>query len=605
MVDGNDAGVDGNDAGALPANAASSPAARMADVSGRVQTLLMDHMARMAHKLPAADNPVASMTALWSQWARAMTMVDPAQIVRMQTEFWQDSLKLWSGMLTGQTASLPAATLVADKRFASPAWTEQPVFDLLRRSYLLASHHMMAGVGQLQGLSEAEKVKAQFQARQFIDALSPANFALTNPDVIAAAQASDGESLVRGLEHMLDDLGRGQLRLTDETAFEVGRNVAATPGKVVFCNRLFELIQYSPATETVLAEPLLIFPPWINKFYILDLTPQKSFIGWAVAQGLTVFVVSWKNADESLAEIVLDNYVIEGQITALETVLAITAAPAAHTIGYCVAGTTLAATLAVLAARGDAGKVASATYFTAQVDFADAGELLNFVDDKQIAMLAELSRPRGVLDGRYLSASFNMLRSTDLIWSYVVNNYLMGKDYAPFDLLFWNSDATNVPARWHQDYLRDCYRDNLLAKPGGITVAAVPIDLRTIHTASYVQAGRDDHIAPLASVYKLTRAFGTAVRFVLAGSGHIAGVVNPPASGKYQYWALPEGTANPATPAEFQAAAAETKGSWWPDWMRWITAHSSAGRVAARAPGSAAHPATNDAPGRYVREKVG
>ena len=383
--------------------------------------------------------------------------------------------------------------------------------------------------------------------------------------------------------------------MTDEGAFEVGRDVAATPGKVVFENRLFQLIQYTATTAEVFATPLLIFPPWINKFYILDLTAEKSFIRWAVEAGLTVFVVSWKNADASLADVTLDTYVAEGQLIALAEVLRRTGAESVHTIGYCVAGTVLAATLALLEAKGQAGKVASATFFTAQIDFADAGDLKVFTDDAGIAAV-EKNAHDGVTDGRALAATFNLLRPNDLVWSYVVNNYLLGKDYFPFDLLYWNSDATNVPACWHLTYLKDMYRDNLLVKPGGITVAGVPIDLRTVKTPTYIQAGRDDHIAPAVSVYKMTQVFTGPLRFVLAGSGHIAGVVNPPSLKKYQYW-----TADPLPPtlAEFQAVAVETKGSWWPDWLAWLTPRSGPMFAARVAEG-----AIEDAPGRYVKERI-
>jgi len=502
-------------------------------------------------------------------------------------------MALWQGFLSGT----PEATAppVRDKRFAAPAWAEAPVFDFLRRSYLLASDHVLNATASLSGLGEAARAKALFHTRQWLEAMSPANFPLTNPEVLAATRDSGGENLLKGLEHMLADLERGRMRMTDEAAFEVGRDVAATPGKVVFENRLFQLIQYSPATAEVFETPLLIFPPWINKFYILDLTPEKSFIRFAVENGLTVFVVSWKNADASLADATLDTYVGEGQLTALGEVLKRTGAPSAHVIGYCVAGTVLAATLAYLEAKGQADRVASATFFTAQIDFSDAGDLKLFTDDAGIATV-EKAAANGVTDGRALAATFNMLRPNDLIWSYVVNNYLLGKDYFPFDLLYWNSDATNVPACWHLSYLRDMYRDNLLVQPGGISVAGVRIDLRTVRTPTYIQAGRDDHIAPAKSVYRMTQVFAGPMRFVLAGSGHIAGVVNPPGAKKYQHWTS---DTLPPTLAEFQAVATETPHSWWPDWLRWLTPLSGP-KVPARVPEGA----IEDAPGRYVKERI-
>jgi polyhydroxyalkanoate synthase len=350
--------------------------------------------------------------------------------------------------------------------------------------------------------------------------------------------------------------------------------------------------------------PLLIFPPWINKFYILDLTAEKSFIRWAVEQGLSVFVVSWAQGSPALADVVLDSYVLEGMVNAIDQVLAATGAPAVHSIGYCVAGTTLAITLAWMAANGQADKVATATYFTAQVDFTDAGELLNFCTPAMLDTIDQLTAGTGYTDGRFLATTFNLLRPTDLMWNYVVNNYLKGKDPMPFDLLYWNSDATHVPARWHKAYIRDLYIENRLAEPGGISVAGTPIDLTQIRTPSYIQAGKDDHIAPAVSCFKLTRAFSGPHRFMLAGSGHIAGVVNPPSSGKYQHWILPVGMETPATLDAFREKATEVKGSWWPDWIAWL-APQSGPMVPARIPGEAAgFAAIEDAPGRYVKERL-
>jgi polyhydroxyalkanoate synthase len=387
---------------------------------------------------------------------------------------------------------------------------------------------------------------------------------------------------------------------TDGTSFELGRNLAMTPGQVVKRTELFELIQYTPVTPQVLATPLIIFPPWINRFYILDLTPEKSFIRWAVEQGITVFMVSWRSADASMKDVEWDDYV-RAQIDAIDTVRELLSVPAVHAIGYCVAGTTLAATLALLAARGQADKVASATFFTAQVDFAAAGDLLHFVDDDQLKLVKQLS-PDGFLDGRYMAMTFNLLRGRDLIWNYVTNNYLLGKDYAPFDLLHWNGDTTNLPSRWHLSYLTDLYRDNKLVQPGAMTVDGTPLDLSIVRTPSYVQAGREDHIAPADSVWKLTHHFAGALKFVLAGSGHIAGVVNPPSAGKYQYWT---GDSRAASLEDFVAGATETKGSWWPDWRGWLTGigADTVEATGARIPGEGTLPAIEPAPGLYVRTR--
>lgn len=578
---------------------------RMTEVAGKAQQMMLEfwtgHAGAMAPPADAAGG-LARMTEMWTDWARAWAGADPARLVKLTGDYWADTLKLWSGLMTGDPALMPEVG--KDKRFQAEAWSETPVFDLVKRSYLLASHYLTEGVGAFDGLPEAERAQLRFQAKQFVDAMSPTNFAALNPEVIAEAQATNGESLIAGLQNMLEDLKRGKLTMTDEGAFEVGRNVASTPGKVVYESRLFQLIHYAPTTETVFEIPLLIIPPWINKFYILDLTAEKSFIRWAVAQGLSVFVISWAQGGPDLADVGLDHYVLEGEIAAIDKVIEATGAPAVHAIGYCVAGTVLAATLAYLAATGGADKVRTATFFTAQVDFSEAGDLLNFVNDPMLETLEQLTAETGTLDGRFLATTFNLLRPTDLMWNYVVNNYLKGKEYAPFDLLYWNSDPTNVPGKFLLDYVRDMYRDNRLVEPGGIQVAGVPIDLSRVTTPAYVQAGKDDHIAPAVSCFKLTKALKGRLRFMLAGSGHIAGVVNPPAAKKYQYWTLPEGMATPDSLEAFRAAAVETKGSWWPDWIAWL-APQSGGQVPARVPGAAkGFAAIEEAPGRYVKVRI-
>ncbi|MBA3895763.1 MAG: alpha/beta fold hydrolase [Sphingomonadaceae bacterium] len=486
-----------------------------------------------------------------------------------------------------------------DKRFSAPEW-EHPVFDLMRQGYATMADAMMGSVERLEGVAPGEKARMAFAMRTLVEAMSPANSPLTNPVALNKAIETGGASLASGFAHLLADLHRGQLTHTPAQAFEVGVNIATTPGKVVHETPLYQLIQYAPTTPTVAKTPLVIFPPWINRFYILDLSPEKSFIRWAVAEGLTVFMVSWKSADASMKDVVWDDYVA-AQIDAIDTIRGVLDVKSVHAIGYCVAGTTLAATLAVLAAQGKAKKVKSATFFTAQVDFSEAGELLNFVDDANLALVEQLSG-EGFLDGRYMAATFNLLRGRDLIWSTVVNNYLLGKDYPAFDLLHWNGDVTNLPAKWHRAYLADLYRDNKLAGPGAMTVMGKPIDLRTIETPAYIQAGREDHIAPAASVWKITHHFAGPLRFVLAGSGHIAGVVNPPSSGKYQYWT---GDAKAATLDQFVEGATEHKGSWWPDWVAWVRGFG-ADEVAAkdaRIPGEGKLAAIEDAPGRYVKER--
>jgi len=502
-------------------------------------------------------------------------------------------LDAWGQVLAPVAAAGRGAVDPKDRRFAGAEW-EHPVFDLMRQGYSVMADAMMKSVDQAPGLDDGARERARFAMRTLVEAMSPANSPFTNPKALNKALDTGGASLAEGFAKMLADFQRGQLTHTDTQAFEVGRNIATTPGKVVHETPLYQLIQYSPTTDEVAVTPLVIFPPWINRFYILDLSPEKSFIRWAVDQGLTVFMVSWKSADASMKDVVWDDY-IAAQIDAIDTVRDALDVKSVHTIGYCVAGTTLAATLAVLAAKGEAKKVKSATFFTAQIDFSEAGELLNFIDDTYLQLIETLSGD-GYLDGRYLAATFNLLRGKDLIWSPVVNHYLLGDKHPSFDLLHWNGDVTNLPAKWHKAYLTDLYRDNKLAQ-GGIEALGETIDLSKVETPSYIQAGREDHIAPVESVWKITHHFAGPLKFVLAGSGHIAGVVNPPAAGKYQYWT---GDSAAKSLADFVSGATEHKGSWWPDWIEWIR-DFGAKQVTARVPGEGKLAAIEDAPGRYVK----
>jgi len=595
---------DTKDAEAPPA-AAPFPAPSLEDmqhwtwVMGRAQQLMMEHLAQQMGAAAAAAPEPEKVAAAWPGMAM---FGDPAKIMRMQAELWSEGLSIWQRALGGAPEpSALAEKADKDRRFAAPEWRDNPLYDTIRQTYLLISERMLGAVEAIDGVDEEMRARLRFTTRAFVDAMAPSNFALTNPQVIERAMETKGESLLKGLEHLLTDLEKGQLSHVDAGAFEVGRNIAATPGKVIAETPLYQLIQYAPATDKVLAVPLIIFPPWINRFYILDLNPKKSFIKWAVDQGLTVFVVSWKSADEGLADIGLDDYVL-AQAEAIDSVREALGVDSVHAIGYCVAGTMLAATLALMEARGDAGKVASATFFTAQVDFSEAGDLKLFIGDEQMELIRNLSADKGYLDGRYMAATFNLLRGRDLIWSYVTSNYLMGEDYPQFDLLFWNGDTTNLPAKWHRAYLTQLYRENRLVQPGGITIDGTPIDLRTVKVPTYVQAGREDHIAPPQSVWKITHHFSGPLRFVLAGSGHIAGVVNPPEAGKYQYWTNEK---KAGTLEAFIAGATETKGSWWPDWVGWIRG-ISAEEVAARGariPGKGKLKAIEDAPGSYVKAR--
>ena len=565
-------------------------------VMGRAQQMMLEHVSRsVGEAKPPEPNAMAF------PWMNMFG--DPARLAQQQAELWSEGMSIWQkalGLETPRTKLEEKAD--KDRRFNAPQWRDNPLFDMIRQSYLLVSERLLGSVDALEGLDEKQREKLRFTTRSFVDAMSPSNFAMTNPLVIERAVETKGESLLKGLENMLRDLSKGQLTHTDAEAFEVGRNIAVTPGKVVHRTPLYELIQYSPTTDEVHETPLVIFPPWINRFYILDLNPKKSLIRWAVEQGLTVFIVSWKSADETTRDTVLDDYVLRGQLDAIDTIRDLLGVDSVHAIGYCVAGTTLAATLSLLAARGEAGKVASATFFTAQVDFSEAGDLNLFAADESLQLIDQLSAEKGYMDGRYMAATFNMLRGRDLIWNYVTNNYLMGDDYPPFDLLHWNGDTTNLPAKWHGAYLRDFYKENKLVRPGAITVDGTPIDLTRVETPTYVQAGKEDHIAPAASVWKITHHFRGPLKFVLAGSGHIAGVVNPPEAQKYQYWTNDKKV---STLEEFVAGATEHKGSWWPDWVEWIGALSERKVPAkgARVPGEGKLKALEDAPGSYVRAR--
>ncbi len=569
-------------------------------VMGRAQQMMMEHLAGQWGE--AASRAAADPAKFASAFPAINWFADPAKVAQQQVELWTEGLSLWQRAL-GQHSPRTELEEKADrdKRFAAKAWQDNPLFDMIRQTYLLVSERLLGSVDSLEGVDARTREKIRFTTKAFVDAMAPSNFALTNPQVLERAFETKGESLLRGLEHMLEDLGRGQLTHVEPGAFEVGRNIATTPGKVIGQTGLYQLIQYSPATDHVHETPLIIFPPWINRFYILDLNPKKSFIKWAVEQGLTVFVVSWKSADESLAGVGMEDYAL-AQVEAIDAVRDALGVEAVHAIGYCVAGTYLAATLALLEARGEADKVASATFFTAQVDFSEAGDLSLFVGDEMMEMVRQLSAEKGYLDGRYMAATFNLLRGRDLIWSYVASNYLMGEDYPQFDLLYWNSDTTNLPSAWHQAYLDQMYRENRLVRPGGLTIDGTPIDLRKVNVPTYVQAGREDHIAPPQSVWKITHHFAGPMRFVLAGSGHIAGVVNPPEAGKYQYWVNEHKV---ETLDQFIAGATEIKGSWWPDWIGWIEG-ISANKVpakGARIPGKGRLKALEDAPGSYVKAR--
>jgi len=572
----------------------------VAKIAAQSQRLVADFAARQAGGDSGPIDPLNVGSAFIDLMGRMMA--DPLRLAQSQMQLWQAYLNLWQSTtqkLMGGPAEPAAEPERGDRRFRDSAWSENPVFDYVKQSYLLTSRWIVDTVRDVDGLDAATAKKVDFYTRQFVDAMAPTNFVMTNPEVLRATIESRGENLVKGLSNLLDDLERGKgrlhIKLPDVAAFQVGKNIAVSPGKVVFQTDLLQLLQYAPATDKVRKRPLLIVPPWINKFYILDLRPENSFIRWAVEQGHTVFVVSWVNPDETLAAKSFDDYLREGTLAAIDAIGKATGEKSVNVIGYCLGGTLVAATLAYMAAKGD-DRVASATYFATMIDFAEAGELSVFIDEEQLTFLEERMSKHGYLEGADMATTFNMLRANDLIWSFVVNNYLLGKDPFPFDLLYWNSDSTRMPAAMHSFYLRKMYRENKLVEPGGIVLDGVPIDLTKIKTPTYVLSAREDHIAPWKSTYAAVRNYSGPVKFVLAGSGHIAGVINPPTQAKYGYCTNP---AKADDPDAFLAGATEHPGSWWPDWDQWVTKYAG-GQVAARVPGDRALKVIEDAPGSYA-----
>jgi polyhydroxyalkanoate synthase len=576
----------------------------MADIAEHGQRLFRDFLSRQTSghpTMPFAD-PLHVSEAFLDMTARMMS--NPAKVMEAQFTLWQDYMALWQNAAQrwlGQETEPLVQPDRSDHRFRDEMWQENEVFDFIKQSYLLTSRWMLGLAHDLEGDDSPVGRKAEFYTRQFVDALAPTNFVMTNPQVLKTAIETNGESLLHGLEHMLADLerGKGQLRITmtDENAFKVGENIVNTPGKVVHENRLMQLIQYEPTTETVHKRPLLIVPPWINKFYILDLREKNSFIRWAVSQGHTVFVISWINPDESYRDVTFEDYLREGPVQALDAIEKATGERSVNAIGYCLGGTLVGVFLAWLHAKGRQDQVASATHFTTMLEFSEPGELGVFLDPATVGELEEEMFERGYLDGAEMATTFNMLRANDLIWSFVVNNYLMGKEPFPFDLLYWNSDSTRMPAAMHSFYLRKCYVENALKDPGAVTLDGVPIDLTKVKTPAYFLSAREDHIAPWVSTFRSSHLYSGPVRFVLAASGHIAGVINPPAANKYCHWISSSRSKDPETWLE---KATEHPGSWWPDWEAWVEKFSD-GEVPARQPGAGKLKPIEDAPGRYVK----
>ena len=522
-----------------------------------------------------------------------------ARIAKAYIDLWGSSAR----RLAGEAVKPAIEPSPRDKRFKDPEWKSNQFFDFVMQLYLLTTQWAQDLVRNADGLDEHTRKKAEFYVQQISNALAPSNFVLTNPEVLRETLASSGDNLVRGMKMLAEDIeaGHGTLRIrqSDPANLEVGINMATTPGKVIFQNELMQLIQYAPTTETVLRTPLLIVPPWINKFYILDLKPEKSYIKWCVDQGITVFVISWVNPDKKLGNKTFEDYMKQGPLAAMDVIEQVTGEMKVHTAGYCVGGTLLASTLAWLAEKRRV-RVTSATFFAAQVDFTHAGDLLVFVDEDQVSALERDMQAAGVLEGSKMAMAFNMLRSNDLIWSYVVSNYLKGQPPSSFDLLHWNSDATRMPAANHSYYLRNCYLENRLSA-GSMVLDNTLLDLSKVKVPVYNLATREDHIAPAESVLYGSQFFGGPVKYVLSGSGHIAGVVNPPASGKYQYWT--NDNIKDTTLANWLKGAQEHKGSWWPDWRQWLES-IDAETVPARPVGTEAMPPIEDAPGSYVRVRA-
>ncbi len=575
----------------------------MADIAERSQRLVAEWLQRMPKEEKGAD-PLNIGGAFMEMTSKLMS--NPAHLMQAQMGLWRDYMSLWQNTaqrMMGMEAKPVIDSLSGDRRFKDAAWKDSEVFDFIKQSYLLSARYVQDVVTHVDGLDDKTAKKVDFYARQFMDAMSPSNFLMTNPEVLRKTAETGGENLIKGLNNLLTDLeqGKGQLRIkmTDMDAFKLGENIGVTPGKIVYQNELMQLVQYNPTTENVLKRPLLIGPPWINKFYILDLRPRNSFVKWATSQGHTVFVISWVNPDEKLSEKSFEDYMKQGYLAALDAIEQATGEREVNAIGYCLGGTLLASTLAYMAAHGD-DRIKTATFFVTMMDFQEAGELGVFIDEEQLSALEDKMNKRGYLEGSEMATTFNMLRANDLIWSFVVNNYLMGNDPFPFDLLYWNADSTRMPAKMHSFYLRKMYQENLLSQPGGIELAGTPIDLGEVKTPAYFLSTREDHIAPWKSTYRGTQLLGGTKRFVLAASGHIAGVVNSPDGGKYNHWINLE---LPPDPDAWFAGATEHTGSWWPDWHAWIQAHGDA-QVAARTPGDGKLPVIEDAPGSYVKVRL-
>src|SRR5215471_1252161 len=540
----------------------------------------------------------------------AKMLSNPYRLAETQLNLWWEYSALWQASmlkLLGAKAAPVAEPAKTDKRFRHEDWQEHFLFDYIKQSYLIAARWLHKAVASVEGLDEHTQKKVDFFTRQYIDALAPSNFALTNPEVFRETIASGGQNLVRGLNNLLDDIerGNGQLKIsmTDSKAFELGVNIATTPGQVVFENDLMQLIQYEPTTKKVAKRPLLVIPPWINKYYIMDLREKNSLVKWTVDQGITVFVISWVNPDEKLAHKDFDDYLQDGPLAALDAIEKATGETEVNALGYCLGGTLLASTLAYMAAKKDK-RIVSSSFMTSLIDFAGAGELEVFIDEEQVASLERKMNERGYLEGSEMANTFNMLRSNDLIWSFVINNYLLGRDPFPFDLLHWNQDSTRMPAKMHSFYLRNMYMKNKLKEPGGISLDGKPIDVTKIATPAYFVSAMEDHIAPWNATYAGAQLLVGEKRFELSGSGHIAGMINPPSANKYGYWTHEK---LPKSAEEWLQGAKQNEGSWWTDWIQWLhphLGHQVPARQIGKGHGRKGLRPIEPAPGSYARQRA-
>ena len=575
------------------------------NIASKSQAFLRAYMKERGVDLEAESDPLGLLPAfleLTSSWVS-----DPVKLLDAQFNAWKAYMEIWQqtaqGMMGYETEPVVTPEK-GDRRFKDADWDNNPFFDYIKQTYLVAAGAILSSVENLENVDAQAANKIAFFTKQFVDAVAPSNFVMTNPEVVRTTIETGGKNLLDGLENFLRDVdpkdGTLRTKMVDEEAFELGRNVAVTPGKVVFQTDLMQLIQFEPTTTEVYRRPLLIVPPWINKYYVLDLQPKNSFIKWALGEGHTVFVISWVNPDERLAQKDFEDYVFEGPLAALDAIEKATGESEVNMIGYCLGGTLLGAVLAYLCVRGDE-RVKSATFFTSLLDFSDPGDLGVFIDEKQVQSLETTMNERGYLDGAEMATTFNMLRANDLIWSFVVHNYLLGKEPVPFDLLYWNGDSTRLPAKMHSTYLRKMYMENVFREPGGMTVGDVPIDLGKIDTPAYFVSAAEDHIAPWKTTYLGAQVLAGPVTFVLSKSGHIAGIINPPGPRQYGHFTGP--ALDGLSPEEWFAASEPQAESWWPRWAKWV--HGYAGeKVAARVPGDRELEVIEDAPGTFAKNRI-